>query len=221
MIELFKEDGTLKHRVKILYDFTEMKVAEAKEAWLEEQRVAYALAYPAFEMVIDEDGVEARFELEQVVSFDEYLVETVVVQAAAEATDTTEAVEEIVAFVREFVAPEVTEAMLDMYLDTREDLRKAIKVKTLDELTITANTVAFDADGKAIGNMGAVLAVANFKYIQALSIGTTPDIAYKSIFKDTEIGWKGADNAVHVVQIETVAEALEKSMHAVAEVLGV
>lgn len=102
----------------------------------------------------------------------------------------------------------------------KEDF-KILKVKTLDELTITANTVAFDANGKAIGNMGAVLAVANFKFNQALSVGVPADIAYQSIFKDTKIGWKGADNAVHAVQIETVAEALEKSMHAVAEVLGV
>ena len=220
MIELFKEDGTLKHRVKLLYDFTEMKVEEAKEAWLEEQRVAYELVYPSFEMVIDEEGVEARVELKQSVGFDDYLAKTVVVKEAVEATDTTEVVEEIVALVREFVAPEVTEAMLDAYLATREDLQKVIKVKTLDELTITANTVAFDANGKAIGNMGAVLAVANFKFNQALAIGVPADIAYRSIFKDTKIGWKGADNAVHVVQIETVAEALEKSMHAVAEVLG-
>lgn len=131
MIELFKEDGTLKHRVKLLYDFTEMKVAEAKEAWLEEQRVAYALAYPSFEMVIDEDGVDTIVDLVQVVSFDEYLAETVVVQVAAEATDTTEAVAEIVALAREFVAPEVTETMLDAYLNTNDDYVKYVRAEAM------------------------------------------------------------------------------------------
>ena len=101
-----------------------------------------------------------------------------------------------------------------------EQLAKEAKTKALDELVITHNTVAYDANGRAIGNMSAVMGVANFKYNQAIALGTPAVDAYQLIYKDTKIWWKGADNQPHEVMIESVCEALEKSMTEVAVILG-
>lgn len=111
-------------------------------------------------------------------------------------------------------SPEVT-AELDRFT------ANYVKNKALDELVITHNTVAYDAHGRAIGNMSAVMGVANFKYNQAVSQGMSPVSAYQMIYKDTKIFWKGADDKPHEVMIESVCEALEKSMLEVANIIGV
>ena len=114
MIELYKANGEVKHRAKLLYDFTELKVSEAKEAWLKAQEEEYK-------------------SLELEISFDEWLSETKVVQEAIEATEDTEAIEEVVELVREFVPPVVTEKELDEYLASINFARK----QALDYLTST------------------------------------------------------------------------------------
>ena len=100
-------------------------------------------------------------------------------------------------------------------------IAKESRDKSLDDLVITHNTVAYDANGKSIGNMSAVMGVANFKYNQAVANGTSPAIAYQLIYKDTKIFWKGFDDKPHEVQIESVCEVLEKSMLEVASIIGV
>ena len=98
---------------------------------------------------------------------------------------------------------------------------KVIKYKAIDDLVITHNTVAYDADGKSIGNMSAVMGVANFKFNQAITQGIAVDEAYNFVYKESKIWWKGADDKPHEVMIESVCEALEKSMLGVADILGV
>lgn len=98
---------------------------------------------------------------------------------------------------------------------------KAIKVAGLDGLTITHNTVFYDADNKSIGNMSAVVALAGWKFNQALANGFTVVEAYQIVYKDTTVNWKGADNLVHTVQAESICETLEVSMIEVATILKV
>ena len=98
---------------------------------------------------------------------------------------------------------------------------KEVKLKELGTLKVEANTVLYDANGKALGNMSSVVAIANWKYNQAIANGATVADAYTAIFKDTIINWRGADNAVHQVQVESICEALEASMHQIAVVIGV
>ena len=131
--------------------------------------------------------------------------------------------------VEEAYTPEELEAMR---LAEEVRLAKTAKTKALDELIITHNTVAYDANGKAIGNMAAVMGVANFKYNQLVSIGAldtvtgdyipmSPLDAYTFVYKTSKIWWKGADDKPHEVMIESVCEALEKSMLEVAAIIGV
>ena len=111
------------------------------------------------------------------------------------------------------------------------DVIKAIKVgteywekqrknTTLAELVIEANTIAYDADGRSIGNMASVLSVASSKFNRAIASGTPIDVAYKAIYIDTLIGWKTFDNSISMVNAEDITTALETSMLRVAEVIG-
>jgi hypothetical protein len=133
--------------------------------------------------------------------------------------------------------PEVTEQVrpytpmtsdeLDVAVEATDEIKAynaklAVETKqdTLGTLVITANTVAYDANGKAIGNMSAVVGLANFKFIQEM-IKIYPELApvYQAIYKDTIIGWRGADNLPHEVQVESICEALEAGMIEVAKVV--
>jgi len=113
--------------------------------------------------------------------------------------------------------PEFTQAELDAQVDAQA---KRDRDKALDELVITHNTVAYDANGKAIGNMSAVMGVANFKFNQMLANDFLPSDAYQAIYKETKIWWKGFDDQPHEVMIESICEALELSMLGVSDILG-
>ena len=93
-------------------------------------------------------------------------------------------------------------------------LTKEAKDKALAELVVESNTVPFDANDQSINYMSSVLAVANFKYNQAIGTGADAAATYESVYK-TIIPWKNANNTISNVQLETVAEALEASMNAV------
>jgi hypothetical protein len=51
------------------------------------------------------------------------------------------------------------------------------------------------------------------------AVGAIADGVYKAVYIDQKIGWKGADKQVHLVQGESVLEALLKSMQEVGKVI--
>lgn len=108
----------------------------------------------------------------------------------------------------------------------QEEARKT-KAKELNTLTITNNTVLYDAHQEAIGNMSAVIGIANATYIRLISVGTQENgnvpmsavDAYNYVYKQT-IGWKGADDKWHTVQLESLVETTQKAMTEKATVLS-
>ncbi len=107
---------------------------------------------------------------------------------------------------------------------------KVLKIKELDDLKILHNKVFYDSNGESIGNMAAVIAVANATFNKAFSIGIikegeevsqvlTPADAYQYVYKDTTVMWKGADNKPHTVMIESIVETMKKSMTEKAVIL--
>ena len=94
---------------------------------------------------------------------------------------------------------------------------KVIKNQQLDTLIVEANTVPFDANIQSIGYMSSVLALANFKYNQAVISDVAAVDAYNAVYK-TVINWKNANDTISNVQLETVAEALEKAMLEIATI---
>ncbi len=111
-----------------------------------------------------------------------------------------------------------------------EQQAKIEKAQELSTLTITNNTVLYDAHQEAIGNMAAIIGIANATYIRAVSVGLvlegeteavvmTPADAYNYVYKQT-VNWKGADDKWHTVQLESLVETTQKAMTEKATVLS-
>jgi len=182
--------------------------------------------YPQIEIkyiTIDEDGNEVRTP-EDYLTYTEWLNETKVVKEAVYDDDGILIEPEETEPVRPYVVAEIAENRINSYEPLAAYFKEKAKVekqKTLDTLSVTANTVAYDANGKAISNMGAIVSLANYKFNKALADGASVADAYKAIYKDTKIGWKGYDNKVHQVEVESICEALEAGMQEMAKVIGV
>ncbi|AXH14377.1 hypothetical protein CP985_05595 [Malaciobacter mytili LMG 24559] len=101
---------------------------------------------------------------------------------------------------------------------------KRDKEKELNSLVIDYNTVLYDANGEALGNMSTVISIANATFNKAISIGIDGTVmslenAYNYVYKEQTVNWKGADNKAHTVQIESLVEASQKAMIKKAEIL--
>ena len=171
----------------------------------------------------DEEGNEIRTPTEYL-TFQEYLQETEVVTEAELDEDGNVLTPEVTKLVREYAPMNAAEvqAKVGGYEPLQaklSDIAKELKAKELDALTVTANTIMYDADGKAMGNMGIVIGIANFKFNKALAQGVAPEDAYDAVYK-TVIGWKGADNEVHMVQVESICEAAEAGIRRIATIVG-
>lgn len=109
--------------------------------------------------------------------------------------------------------------------------KDAVKKETKETLKVKHNNVEYDADTISLIYMNSATARANHLFIQALVQAnpngfvdanqtiTFQDL-YDSIYKST-IGWKGADNIVHNVQIESLPESIEIAMNEIAKAIGI
>jgi len=219
---------------------------ETKDAWLAEMQKEYNEIFPEFreptQEEIDEQYEKVKdqiakedFEPELIKidysddpnykTFDEWLSETKVVKEAVLDEEGNILEPEVTELVRPYVEPKgKIEKEVEYYIEHSElykNFLKQQKIKKLNELKITSNSVAYDANGKAIGNMSAVVSLANAKFNASLANGIAPDVAYRVIYKDKKIGWKNANNDISMVQVESIVEALEKSMYEIAKVVGV
>lgn len=183
----------------------------------------------------DEDGNETRTPTDYV-TLDEYIKETTVVTPAVEEVPATydskgveltpyiPAVAEVTKLVREFIPKVNYTTEIDAYLANSTEYMhrlKEEKEKKLNKLVVTANTILYNADGKALGNMASVVGIANWSFNQLLANGTSALDAYDAVYKSTTVNWRGADNTTHSVQVESICEALKASMVEIAVVLGV
>jgi len=183
------------------------------------------------EDIVDEARVDQCYVVNKdYVTFVEYLAETkVITPAVAEVVDangmvTTPAVPAVTSLVREFVPKKSYKTQIDNYFANSKAWKarlKKNKVEALDMLTITANTIVYNADGKAINNMSGVVNLANWNFNKAVAGGTSASDAYQAIYKGTKINWKSANNEIHTIQVEAICEALNSSMKKIAKVIGV
>ena len=243
--EIIKNDAPIGNIEKLLASYyREQKKAE----WLAERKAEYDKLYPAMrDMTAAEktahdtvDGTvierEEGYVYPQVpidytddssyVSYDNWLNETKVVKEAVLDDEGNIVKPEETELVRLYTEPsdELISGLVETYQPLQDRLvEKAKKQKEIElaELTVKTNTVLYDANRKALSSMSGVVNIANWRFNQAIANGTDVADAYKAIYKDTTIGWRGADNVTHNVKIESVCEALENSMKAVAHVIGV
>jgi len=109
------------------------------------------------------------------------------------------------------------------------------KERELSNLTITINGIEYDANDAGQINMSAVGAVANWQYQikmleyldsvqnpspELLGFKNAMQYVYDELFKNTKIWWKGTDNVMHHVQVESIMEALYLSMEKKGEILA-
>ena len=105
-----------------------------------------------------------------------------------------------------------------------------IRNKKLEGMTVTNNTVEFDANMSAQSNMGDAGTLANWLFNKTITeslkmASLAPDATnelkyiaglfeqvYQGVYKDNKINWKGADNKIHQVQGESILEALLQTM---------
>jgi len=90
--------------------------------------------------------------------------------------------------------------------------RKGNRGLELDKAIVTVNGVSYDADEQSMDRMNRIVSLANIEFNYRLSVGQTSDVAYQAVYKDQQVSWVGADNVMHTVQIESLAEVLKVAM---------
>ena len=149
---------------------------------------------------------------ENYLTFTDWLNETIVITEAVEATYDedgrvlTEAVAEVVELVREFVAPEVTEDMLDAYLNTNDGYLKYLKSesnKIIESMTVTISSgKEFDANELARVNMMSAVISSEFAGL-------------------TETSWRLANNETTVVTLNELKEAVMLALVKFGQLKGI
>jgi hypothetical protein len=97
--------------------------------------------------------------------------------------------------------------------------RKAKKVFKKLTAIIEVDGYRFQADDGSINYMSSVLAIANFKFNQAIANGVSPTDAYTTIYKQT-IPWKDATNVFREITIEDIGNNLQIAMKKVKEIIS-
>jgi hypothetical protein len=121
------------------------------------------------------------------------------------------------------------------------ELLKYEKQRAINSIQVTIDDITFDGDATAQHNMSATGTIANWLFNKNIAptlqaVADNPDTddvtramlngladifegVYKSVYKDTAIGWRAADNTIHQVGGEQVLTALLASMQKVGEVI--
>lgn len=108
------------------------------------------------------------------------------------------------------------------YVEDEKTGHTAKKIEAKNNLTVTVNGVEFDADTMAINYLSGLITSANKHVLDAMAADNSLTMAdaHNQVFTST-VKWKGADNLIHTVQINTLAEALEAALGAVGNIAGV
>ena len=167
---------------------------------------------------------------ENYVTLKEYINETRVISEAIEATYDedgrvlTEAVAEATKLVRPYTPLDVTDTMVQNRLNTYPEYSEFLKKQKEEDkqqIVVEHNTVKYQGDPMSINFMSAVGAVGAMRMFQVLvQSGVITQEQYDSVYKTVET-WKGADDVLHEVQIESVVDACELAMKAMAKIIGV
>jgi hypothetical protein len=97
--------------------------------------------------------------------------------------------------------------------------KKAKKVFKKLTAIIEVDGYKFQADEGSINYMSSVLAIANFKFNQAIANGMSPADAYAAVYKQT-VPWKDAENVFRDIRIEQIGNNLQIAMEKVKEIIS-
>ena len=222
------------------------EIIEHDEQFTEDNPKPEDYEYPMVEIAYitqDEDGNEVRTP-EDYQTYSEWLAETRVVSEAVYHTyaeyletvyDGMEAVQEdgwiatikepeVTEKVRPYVPLTLTDEMIEERLSTfdeYEQYNSKLKEEAKAKVVVEHNSVKYQGDPMSINFMSAVGAIGAMRMFQVLvQSGVISQEQYDAVYKTTE-SWKGADNTIHNVQIESIVEASELAMQAQAQAIGV
>ena len=126
------------------------------------------------------------------------------------------------------------EADLEVIAQAKADKAKIKQQHALQNLTIVVHGVEYDANDGSQLNMSALGAISNWKFNQTVldylkSIQTPSEemagftqmfsAAYDAQYKTNKVKWKGTDNKLHNVQVESVLEALERAVDQTSDII--
>jgi hypothetical protein len=96
-----------------------------------------------------------------------------------------------------------------------------VKLANIEKIIITSGLVGFDAHTRARSDITGVVALASYEFNKAL-VTLMPELqpVYDAVY-GSSVEWKGADNLVHSVLVEDVAEVGISAMREYAKVIGI
>lgn len=96
---------------------------------------------------------------------------------------------------------------------------KKLKENALEDLNVNLNNVAYDANFEGLTNLGVVLGGMSLKLLQKMAQQSSENQAlYDEVFNEN-IAWKGADNKMHNVKIESLVKVLQKALENKSQIL--
>ena len=197
-------------KVKIDYSSDETYVTFSD--WLNETKLVSEVVYYTYEEYVANE--QAKYEgIEDIPLLDEDEYNLLPSVKTPEVTE----------LVRLYIALEITDEMVEDKLEEYSayaEYKDILKTEAKESIVVEHNTVKYDGDPMSINFMSAVGAVGAMRMFQLLvQSGIIPQEQYDMVYKTTE-SWKGSDNTIHQVQIESVVEACELAMQEQAKVIG-
>jgi len=132
---------------------------------------------------------------------------------------------------------------IEALLETMDKINasKQLKPEVIKNIVATINGVPYAGDDRSQNRMTSVLSIANWQHNKNIGptlrqVAESPDTddvtramllglaqifdgIYQTIYKDIKVDWKGADDKLHSVQVESIATALYTAMQQVGEVI--
>ena len=90
---------------------------------------------------------------------------------------------------------------------------KALRQEDIITSSVEVDGVIYNSDEDSMNRMDRVITVANWKFNQLISSGTSLQDAYKQAYLDNLVPWKLYHNECVQVTIETLCKVQEKALH--------
>jgi len=137
--------------------------------------------------------------------------------------------------------PDLDEQAILVAEEYVQGVQREAKTKAIEEIVVEIHNVPYAGDDVSQNRMGNTLAIANWKYNEAVGLtlkqqanaegvddvtkamlNGLADIhigVYHAVYKDNKLDWKGSDGKLHHVEAESIGEALYASMMMVGQAI--
>ena len=139
------------------------------------------------------------------------------------------------------IEPHEDEGAIAVAQENEKAERSVAKKKAIENLVVKNNSVLYQGDDLSQLRMSSTIAIANQMFNRKLGetftamsqnpalpketqamfggVGHLINEIYDAIYKDNKIAWRGEDKKMHNVEVESIAEALLKTMQALGGII--